>query len=469
MSLNRRTFLKLSSLAAAGGVLAACAPKATPAPAENPTEKPAEVTATEQPTAEAPAAESVNVQYWVQWPELYTKSWDLMRETPEFKEALGNNTIEVKPGVTEEALLTAVAGGTPPDGAANYNYLDYMSREVVIPIDDFVSASTKIKKADYLEAVWDIGNYKGKQYGLPANECFVQQGFVYNAKMVRNAGLDPEKPPVTWDDLYIWHQTITKFDAAGNVTAIGYDPTDFMGQTIWGSSAWDVSTSWGFDWFDQDAGKFNFNNADMVDYFNTAKKFVDLIGVDQLAAAKQVSGQGEWGPSYYSGVLASMLDGYWEPGELASTKPEMGADNRASWIPVPESKRGTLAQGAGGHIVIIFKDAKNQELMFKAAEFLSTKAACDIIFKNVGWLPAVKTYLDQVDGSTYAGLQFFLDSAKQATYWGLTEKCPITNFVGTVYPQIREQVFRKELTAEAAAAELQKRAEDEWVNAGFAG
>ena len=65
-----------------------------------------------------------------------------------------------------------------------------------------------------------------------------------------------------------------------------------------------------------------------------------------------------------------------------------------TWAPVPDSRKGTKVQGYGGHYVIIFKESKNKEAMFKIAEFLNTNTACDIIFKNVGWLPGLKPYLE---------------------------------------------------------------------------
>jgi multiple sugar transport system substrate-binding protein len=461
---SRRDFLKRASMLAAGSFLVACAPQAATQPA-------AEGGDTAEAPKEAPPQSSGGgvVSYWVAWPEsTYGEIWKVLEAKEEFKALVGDTKVELKPNVAEEALLTAIAGGTPPDGASNFNYTDYMIRGVLAPLDTYINASTKVKKEDFLESVWEVGVYEGKNYGLPANECFVQLGFCYNAKLVQEAGLDPEKAPETWDDLYAWHEKITKFDDSGNVKVIGYNPTDFMAQTIWGSSAWDVSTSWGFEWYDEAGKKFNLNNESMVDYFNTSKKFVDLVGIDKLTAFSAVEGQGGWGPAYYSGVLATMLDGYWEPGELSGVSEEIHANNRASWLPVPAARKGTKAQGAGGHIVMVLKDAKNNEMMYKISEWLTEPVACDAIFKAMGWLPARKTFLSSVDPKTYNGLEFFLKSAEEATYWGETVKCPITTFVGVTYPQIREQVYRGEFTPEQGAEELQKRCEEELKNQGFA-
>jgi hypothetical protein len=107
--------------------------------------------------------------------------------------------------------------------------------------------------------------------------------------------------------------------------------------------------------------------------------------------------------------------------------------------------------------------------MFKVGEFLNTNEACDVIFKAVGWLPGLIPYLDTVDASTFPGLQFYFDSIEQATEWSSPARCPITSFAGTTYTELREAQYRDQMTSAEAAAEFQRRLEEEWVNAGFGG
>jgi ABC-type glycerol-3-phosphate transport system substrate-binding protein len=456
--LSRRDFIRLSALSGAGAVLAACAQQT----------EPEESTTKEQLVGEPAAAEGKTVQYWVGWGGSYVGgAWDAMKATDEFKEYLGNNTLEIKGSVPEEGLLTAIAGGTPPDGAANYNYLDYMARDILQPVDDYVSASANIKKDNFIEANWKLGMYQGKLYGIPANECFMRFGTNYNKRMVEAAGLDPNNPPDTWSGWLEWHKALTKFDDAGNMKQIGLDPLDAMGESLWTSDGWMVPLSWGFDWFDENTGAFNLNNDQMVDYLETTKSFIDVIGIDNLPGMRQVEGQGTWGASFNAEVQAALIEGYWHPGETAVEKPEVLPYNMATWLPVPDSRKGAKVQGAGGHIVMIFKDAENKELMYKVTEFLNTNTACDILFKQVGWLPAIKRYLETVDTSAYPGLDFYFKSYQEATEFSSPEPCPITSFVGTVFGEVRERYLRDEISATDAAKELQTRCEDEYKAAGF--
>ena len=65
----------------------------------------------------------------------------------------------------------------------------------VAPLDEYIPASVldKIPVDSRRETYWN-----GKQWGLPFYE--INTAFAYNKKMFAKAGLDPEKPPTTWDE-----------------------------------------------------------------------------------------------------------------------------------------------------------------------------------------------------------------------------------------------------------------------------
>jgi maltose-binding protein MalE len=459
--LSRREFLHISALTAAGVALAGCQPAATEPP-------PAEVEEPAAPT-EAPAEpEGKVIQYWFSWGNFLPVWEEGLMATQEFKDAIGNDTLELKPiPNAPETLLTAVAAGTPPDGASNVQYLDYMARDVLLPIDDMVATSSIVKKEDYLEGTWSDAFYQGTMYGVPADEGFLRYGLNYNARMAEDAGLDPDDPPVTWDDCLVWHEALTKFDSAGNMVQIGLDPYDAMGGQIGIQDGFYPPVSWGWDWFNEDTGEFDVDNDMMIESLEVMGEFYKIAGPDNMAGMRQVEGQGGWGGSFNVEVQAMIIEGYWHPGETVIEKPEVAEFNRSTWAPVPENRRGVKVQGTGGHYVILFKEGKNTDGMFRIAEFLNTNAACDLIFKGVGWLPGLIPYLETVDTSAYPGLKFYFDSVEEATEWSSPARCPITSFASNQYQELREAVYREQMTAAEAAAEFQARCEAEWIAQGF--
>ena len=458
-NISRRDFLRGVTFASAAGVLAACAPAG----------QQAQSGAASQDAGSAASEEGVTVQYWVNWGGQYgIQTWDALKETDSFKEMMGPNTIEVLPSAGDEKILTSIAAGTPPDGASNTQYLDFMARDVLIPLDDWIANSSIVKEEFYLEGSWKDGQHQGIMYGVPANEGFLRYALNYNASMIEAAGLDPDNPPITWDELFDWHEAITEFDDAGNLKKIGLDPYDAMGGNLAIQDGFYPAVSWGFSWFDPESGEFNLDNEEMADAFETMGAYYKQIGPDNLAGMRQVEGQGTWGGSYASEVQAIMIDGYWRPGGINIVKPEVGQHNRASWAPVPAHRADVRVQGTGGHYVIIYKDSVNKEQMFTVAEFLNTNDAMDAIFANSGWLPGHISYLETVDPSIYSGLEFYFDSVESATEWSSPARCPITIFARSQFNELRENHYRDEMTAAEAAAEFQKRCTEEYAAAGFA-
>lgn len=462
--MSRRDFLRLGALTAASAALAACKPKATPAvekPEEEPTKAP-------EPTAAPPEPEGTLIRYWAGWGGApFLAAWEEMQQSDEFKEALGNNTFELKDSIGGEAMLTAIAGGDPPEAGGNIQYMDFMARDVLIPIDDWVATSSVVKEEYFIPGNWALCFYKGVMYGVSAIEGFLRFALNYNTKLVEDAGLDPDDPPVTWEETFEWHTKLTQFDDAGNALRIGLNPYGAMGEGFWYSDGWMVPTSWGWQWFDEDTKTFDLDNEKMVDAFATQKRFIDYVGVDNLAAMYSVEGRDTWGGAYNAEVESMIIEGYWHPGETASEKPEVAQYNRATWLPVPESRRGVKPQGAAGHMVVFFKGSKNPEGMFKIAEFLQSNIACDAFWNNLGWLPSVLAYYDTVDPTKYPGLDFYFRSADEATEWYWPARCEITDFASNEYLNLKDLVNRDEMTPEEAAAELQGRCESEYEAAGF--
>jgi hypothetical protein len=456
--LSRRQFLRAAAIGAAGGLLAACAPQ-TPAPIGE---------GEQQPVAAVPEAQGTLVRLWSSWGGAnFIASWEAIQGSPEWKDVLGNNTFELRDAIGGEAMLTAIAGGDPPEGGCNIQYLDFMAREALVPIDSWVGSSRIVTKENFISGNWDQCSYQGVMYGVPAIEGFVRFALNYNAELIEEAGLDPDRPPVTWDDTLAWHEKLTKFDRAGNVEQIGLNPYGAMGEGFWYSDGWMVPTSWGWEWFDAGTGEFDLDNEKMIDAFTKLKSFIDIVGVDNLSAMYSVEGRDTWGGAYNAKVESMIIEGYWHPGETANEAPDVSVHNRASWLPVPENRRGITVQGAAGHMVVFFKGSKNPQGLFPIAEYLQSTVACDAFFDNLGWLPSTIAYYDTVDASKYPGLDFYFKSAVEAREIYEPARCEITDFASNEFLTLKDQVNRNMLTPAQAAAEMQKRCTDEYKAAGF--
>src|SRR5215211_6396300 len=133
-------------MAAAGAAtLGACATAAPPA-------APAAAAAAAPTTAAPPQTEAGTISYWAFW----TQYGDAVKVfKPILEEKVKPHAIDIKTGVdADQVFLTAVAAGTPPDIGTGHHYIDYMSKDQAIAVDDFVAASSVLKKENFSEAAW---------------------------------------------------------------------------------------------------------------------------------------------------------------------------------------------------------------------------------------------------------------------------------------------------------------------------
>ena len=107
-----------------------------------------------------------------------------------------------------DTLVTAFSAGQGPD----MTFADlggwvptFAAQGWIEPLEDRLAAS------DITEQIWPnlwpTVTYNGVRYGLPwYTDCRV---LMYNKIMFEEAGLDPDKPPVTWDELLEYAKILT--------------------------------------------------------------------------------------------------------------------------------------------------------------------------------------------------------------------------------------------------------------------
>ncbi|BAS28025.1 ABC transporter substrate-binding protein [Limnochorda pilosa] len=128
-------------------------------------------------------------------------------------------------------LVTAFSAGTPPD----VTFADlggwvptFASRGWLEPLDDRLAAS---EVTDQIwPNLWPTVEYEGNRYGLPWYTD--DRLLLYNTKMFEEAGLDPNKPPQTWEELLEYAKILTNpargtygYGVSGlksEVTTLGY-------------------------------------------------------------------------------------------------------------------------------------------------------------------------------------------------------------------------------------------------------
>ena len=209
-----------------------------------------------------------------------------------------------------QKLPPAIATKTAPSfvigGAADL--LTFVPNNSIQSLDDFFSA-TGVSRDNFNSVSLQMGQYNGKQYMLPMQTFYLV--LYWNKDLFRAAGLDPERPPQTWDELADFATKTTK-PAEGQYgfgVAVKTAPQTFA-SLIWGN---------GGDFVDLSVRKSVFNTPQNVKSYQYLR---DLV-VNRKVSPQSISGP-ELDNMIISGKLAMYMNGPWLINGLKTNKINFG-------------------------------------------------------------------------------------------------------------------------------------------------
>lgn len=111
---------------------------------------------------------------------------------------------------TEAQMMMAFAGGTAPD--VFYinirQYFSYVEQGFARPLDDLLARDPGAFASVHPRILEVLKSYDGKVYAAPFMQ--VAQALYYRKDFLERAGLDPAKPPRTWDEFIEYGRRITE-------------------------------------------------------------------------------------------------------------------------------------------------------------------------------------------------------------------------------------------------------------------
>jgi sn-glycerol 3-phosphate transport system substrate-binding protein len=139
-----------------------------------------------------------------------------------------NPGIKLRPiysGSYQESIakaLTAVKSGDPPVTSIllSTDMYTLIDEDAIVPFDDLVkTAEDRAWLKSFYPAFMENSQTGGKTWGIPFQRSTVV--LYYNKEAFKEAGLDPNRPPGTWQEMADYAQKLTKRDASGNATQWG--------------------------------------------------------------------------------------------------------------------------------------------------------------------------------------------------------------------------------------------------------
>jgi multiple sugar transport system substrate-binding protein len=161
-----------------------------------------------------------HVVYWEKWTDFEGEAMGRVvdafnaKEREHAKLEPGYRPIEVEMVVVssiEQKLLIACAGGNPPDVAGIYSTMiaSYADKGALTDLTAR-AAGAALERDRYVGRYYDLAVHRGKLWGLPTAPASV--ALHWNKRLFREAGLDPEKPPETLEQLDEMAEQLTKWE-----------------------------------------------------------------------------------------------------------------------------------------------------------------------------------------------------------------------------------------------------------------
>jgi sn-glycerol 3-phosphate transport system substrate-binding protein len=251
----------------------------------------------------------------------------------------------------------------------------------------------------------------------------------HNKDAFKEAGLDPNKPPATWDEMVATAQKLTKKDASGNVTRWGVHIPS-TGYAYWMFQALCIQN--GQVLMNQDGNKTNFDHPDVIEALQYWR---------DLAAKHKVMPEGtiDWGTlrqKFLEGATAMM---WHTTGNLTAVKEGAKFDFGVSMLPA-KKRRGSPT---GGGNFYIFKKASAEERK-AALKFIKFMTAPELTARwsiATGYVatradayktPTLEKYVAEFPAAAVARDQFQYSVAEFATHENARNKKALDDAIQSV-------------------------------------
>ena len=224
----------------------------------------------------------------------------------------------------------------------------FMSEGVLTDITDRVS---DLRDRYHL---WEPATWEGRIYGMPW--LVGTRVLFYNRSLFRAAGLDPDKPPATWNELLASAKAIHHPEKGvygfGVNAGEGHILYKKFLPFVWGNGGSIID----------EKGRFCFDSPATRE----ALEFYRRLMVYGLKEKQDILDD-----AFKKGRLGLEISGSWNFAKYPKEAPEL--DFGTTLIPAPAADRGHSSSFLGGEILVLFRSCKNPQIATEFIRYL-TKA-----------------------------------------------------------------------------------------------
>ncbi|MBV9866691.1 MAG: ABC transporter substrate-binding protein [Abitibacteriaceae bacterium] len=200
---------------------------------------------------------------------------------------------------TNQKFFTAVAANKPPDASFvdGTQVAQWAEWGALLPLDKYIQQAG-IKPTDYYDPCWKQAQYQGQVWAMTycADPNFA---FCWNKELFRKAGLNPDQPPRTIEDIDAMAQKLTQ-DKNGRLLSLGIIPWSQYGSA---NSVFTWGWAFGGKFYDEKNGRITANNPRVVKAVEWMASYAKKLGITRVNSATSGWGSGASDP-FITGNLA---------------------------------------------------------------------------------------------------------------------------------------------------------------------
>jgi ABC-type glycerol-3-phosphate transport system substrate-binding protein len=273
--------------------------------------------------------ERVRVQYWEKWTGYQAEQMknivDAFNETVGKEKGIWVDFVSMSQ--IERKTLTAIAGGVPPDIAGMWDRQvhQFAALDALEPLDEYAAAHG-LTRDHYKPVYYDCGTYRGRLYALPSTPWttalhYNKQMFQEKAAELRAAGLDPNRPPRTIDELDRYAEAIDTWHTIGGrrrIKSAGYLPLEpdwFINLMIY----W-----FGGDHMDPTGTRMLYNSPQMANVYAWVRRYSERLGADAVTEFRSGFGASDSPQNaFISSTVSMVMQGPWMAHYVERLNPAM--------------------------------------------------------------------------------------------------------------------------------------------------
>lgn len=321
------------------------------------------------------------VRFWHMWTAEWKDVVDkIAKRFNDSQDAYEVEALSVPTAGADSKFVLGVLGGDPPDVMAQWNPVipPWADSHLIRPLDDLMTPEEKrIFDAEAYPVVKKLGMYQGKLYGMSIGVNMF--GLYYLPDHLKEAGIDPVRPPKTLEELDKWGRKLEKHDKEKNLTRMGWLPSGFQNfSSIFGGGL--------YNWEKGEVTVDTSANRRAMNYLVSSRKRLGYDAVVRFnSGLNTASFSGGW--PFIGGVYSFTYDGQWRVEQLRKYAPHLKYET----APVPPPTGGKSMAGiSNGNFMVVPSGAKNPEGAWEFIKFwsgLTDPEEAAEFYTWGGWLP----------------------------------------------------------------------------------